>query len=228
MNCPGGILIYKDKPRSYKELPLNFQKRFSKRVRQFINNKEFDGRKDLIVTKKMKLLISATAIRLTFGYKTDYLINGLDKIIIYPEEYYSNFTKTYNKGETNPQGIVVFSWKDFVEGLNIENDNINLGFHELAHAFIIENINNSQPNNEFDLFYEQLGNAMNQTNLIEEAKNINFFREYAYTNKMEFIACCIETFFESSEDFKNKLPQLYEIICGMLNQDPIKIKQSYC
>ncbi|MFA6922686.1 MAG: zinc-dependent peptidase [Bacteroidales bacterium] len=203
----------------YRNLPKILQKKFSRRVREFIEKKNFEGRKELEVTNEMKLQISATAIMLTFGFEKDYLLSGLETIIIYPEDFFSNSTKTYNKGETNMDGVVVFSWKDFLDGFKDEHDNINLGLHELAHAFVLENKYIETLSECFDINYERLGEMMVESNLIEKTKELKFFREYAYANKMEFIACAIETFFESPEVFKKELPELYNVIAGMLNQD---------
>ncbi|MDD5570793.1 MAG: zinc-dependent peptidase [Bacteroidales bacterium] len=211
-------LIYR-KFKYYRNLKERKQRQFSRRVREFIKKKNFEGRKNLEVTNEMKLQISATAIMLTFGYEKDYLMSGLETFIIYPEEFYSNNTKTYNKGETNMEGIVVFSWKDFTEGFKDERDNINLGFHELAHAFILESKYKEPFKEFFDENYEHLGKMMVDGDIVEKARELNFFREYAYTNKMEFIACAVETFFESPENFKKELPELYHVIAGMLNQD---------
>jgi MtfA peptidase len=41
------------------------------------------------------------------------------------------------------------------------------------------------------------------------------------TNYQEFWAVCIETFFERSSDFKDRLSELYTALCTLLNQDPL-------
>jgi hypothetical protein len=44
---------------------------------------------------------------------------------------------------------------------------------------------------------------------------------YAATNYQEFWAVCVETFFERASSFKNQLPELYDSLCTLLNQDPL-------
>lgn len=51
----------------------------------------------------------------------------------------------------------------------------------------------------------------------------HFFRTYAFHNKMEFFAVAVEHFFETPACFKNDIPELYKIMCQMLNQDPTVI-----
>jgi Mlc titration factor MtfA (ptsG expression regulator) len=56
------------------------------------------------------VLIAATFVMLTFGMR-HYLIDVFDKIIIYPQPYFSTI-KEYHKGEFNPgMKLLVFSWK---------------------------------------------------------------------------------------------------------------------
>ncbi|MFA6925126.1 MAG: zinc-dependent peptidase [Bacteroidales bacterium] len=45
------------------------KKKFIKRVFYFMKNKKFEGRGGVMVTDNMKILISASAVQLTFGFK---------------------------------------------------------------------------------------------------------------------------------------------------------------
>jgi hypothetical protein len=47
-----------------------------------------------------------------FGMR-HYLIDVFDKIIIYPQPYFSTITQEYHKGEFNRNETLVFSWKIF-------------------------------------------------------------------------------------------------------------------
>ncbi|WP_410603855.1 zinc-dependent peptidase, partial [Bacillus sp. SIMBA_008] len=44
-----------------------------------------------------------------------------------------------------------------------------------------------------------------------------YFREYAYTNKFEFLAVILEHFFETPEIFKREFPELYLNVKTMIN-----------
>jgi len=118
----------------YSKLTSKEQKAFEHRVLQFIKYHRFVGREDLLVTERMQLLIAATAVMITFGFKR-YLLSRFENILVYPQHYFSNITQQFHKGEANPTyRTLVFSWEDFEEGIKIEDDNLNLGIHELTHA----------------------------------------------------------------------------------------------
>ena len=120
----------------YRTLSAKRKTYFEHRLVQFVKTKEFIGRDGFIVTPDVELLLGATAVMLTFGMKYFY-IKILERIIIYPGEFYSTVSDDYHKGEFNPKlNAIVFSWKDFLQGFKIENDNLNLGIHEFTHAIL--------------------------------------------------------------------------------------------
>ncbi len=83
---------------------------------------EIAGRQNFEVTRDMELLISATAVQLTFGWRKYYL-SMFKRIFVFPPAYYNRFTKNYHKGETSPQGVVILSWDSFKKGHAIPDDN---------------------------------------------------------------------------------------------------------
>ena len=82
----------------------------------FIENHQFIGR-SVVLTRKMELLVAASAIKLSFGLN-DFLYRVFKTIIIYPTIYPSTVTGKLHKGESNPKlGVIVFAWDCFLEGL---------------------------------------------------------------------------------------------------------------
>jgi Mlc titration factor MtfA (ptsG expression regulator) len=193
---------------------------FEHRIHCFINHYKFEG-KDIIVTHEMKLIIAGTYIMLTFGMRR-YLIELFENIIIYPTSYYSVINEEYHKGEYNPRAkAVVFSWEDFLSGHQIK-DNINLGLHEFAHVLHFNSRKSTDPNAIifFDEFTE-VEKYFDDENLKEEIRQKQYFREYAYTNKFEFLAVIFECFFETPEVFKEEFPELFEHVKIMINYQSI-------
>ncbi|MFD0777393.1 zinc-dependent peptidase [Flavobacterium myungsuense] len=95
------------------------------------------------MTKEVQILISATYIMLTFGMRK-FIVDVFDKIIVYPDEYFSTHSEQYYKGEFNPRmKVVAFSWKHFEESFEIDNDNLNLGIHEFSHVIHHHSIRNN-------------------------------------------------------------------------------------
>src|SRR5690606_1678772 len=102
--------------------------------------KRFIPRNVAEVTIEAKVLIAACAVQLTFGLPDIYL-QHFNKILVYPDDYYSSITKRFHKGEVNPMfGIIVISWQSFIDGYIYTHDAKNLGLHEMAHALRLENI----------------------------------------------------------------------------------------
>ena len=201
----------------YKQLKPKYKRYFEHRIANFINTYEFVGR-DISVTEEMKVTIAGTAIMLTFGMR-DYLNPLFKRIIIFPDIYYSDQTENYHKGEFNPRlESIVFSWKHFKEGIEITNDNLNLGLHEFTHAFHIHSLKSDKATAV--LFNESLQNlfkVVSNPQLKEQLINSGFLRDYAYENQFEFVAVLLEYFFESPQEFKSKFPSIFIKVKHMIN-----------
>ncbi|MBP9848507.1 MAG: zinc-dependent peptidase [Flavobacterium sp.] len=201
----------------YKQLKPKYKRYFEHRIANFINTYEFVGR-DISVTEEMKVTIAGTAIMLTFGMR-DYLNPLFKRIIIFPDIYYSDQTENYHKGEFNPRlESIVFSWKHFKEGIEITNDNLNLGLHEFTHAFHIHSLKNDKATAV--LFNESLQNlfkVVSNPQLKEQLITSGFLRDYAYENQFEFVAVLLEYFFESPQEFKSKFPSIFLKVKHMIN-----------
>lgn len=204
----------------YNALPENSKRIFSKRVARFIHIKQFIPRNMRHITEEMKVLISASAIQLTFGLPNVYL-SYFTYILVYPDTYYSDITKKYHKGEVNPRHkAIVLSWKAFVEGY-MKDEGLNLGLHEMAHALHLENCIR---NHEFDFLPSAALNAWDQA-ANEEIEKIrsggSFFRLYGSTDAYEFFAVAVENFFERPKELNDYSPKLYSLLSEILNQNPL-------
>jgi Mlc titration factor MtfA (ptsG expression regulator) len=212
--------------RYYQSLSAGNKGKFERKVCNFLYSKRFIPRNIDEVTIEAKILIAASAVQLTFGLPNIYL-QHFDKILVYPNEYYSSITKQYHKGEVNPRfGIIVLSWKNFVEGYIKPDDSVNLGLHEMAHALRLENIIR---HSEYKFFDEGLISTFDKyaqricRNLKDYA---NIFRPYACRDEHEFFSVAIENFFERSELFRKQVPELYAILTRLLGQDPLKLSEA--
>ena len=202
----------------YQKLSPKLKKHFEHRVATFINKFPFFGKEGLQVTDQMKVLIASTAIMLTFGMR-NYLFTIIDKIIIYPDVYYSKVNDNYHKGEFNPRmKAIVFSWKHFLEGYAISNDNLNLGLHEFSHVLHFQGqINSDTSATIFTATYEEIMEQVKRPNNYKRLVESNYFRIYAFTNQFEFIAVILEHFFETPTQFQREFPELFEKVKVMIN-----------
>ena len=203
----------------YKRLSNKEQLIFKHRLSVFINSKEFVGRENLEVTSEMRVLISATAVMITFGFR-NYNLPIINTILVYPKSFYSNQNQQLHKGEVNPRlSVIALSWEDFRHGFDIENDNLNLGIHEFAHAI---HLNSYRNNDVSSLIFRDGFNELKSFLKSNELKRqqlitTKYFREYAYTNEFEFAAVLIECFIETPDEFKSNFPTLYNYVKQMLN-----------
>lgn len=216
-----------DQIKYYRQLSDFDKKQFNHRVKKFIKKKEFIGREGLEVTREMELIIAAKAIMLSFGFGK-YELYDFSKILVYPSDYYSRITGNYHKGEVNPRGIIVLSWQHIEEGISDATDNLNLGIHEFAHAYLneAESIDdNNEGYGEPSMIHNRdaLYRLFRNDRVNNELREASIFREYAFTNHYEFFAVACEHFFETPRKLKQSSPEVYHVISKMLNQDTSKM-----
>lgn len=216
--APDQEFILRQKFQFYKKLSDQQKIYFHHRIACFIEKYQIIPREDFKVNKEVETLIAATYVMLTFGMRR-YLVTAFDKIIIYPEQYLSTQSQEYFKGEFNPRmKAVVFSWKDFIEGYEINNDNLNLGIHEFSHVVHFNSMKNNDASSlTFRKYYTQLHKEVNHPPNKERLIESEYFRIYAYTNQYEFVSVIIEHYFETPNEFKSKFPELFQNVSRMLN-----------
>lgn len=195
------------------------QQRFAERTRFFIINKKFISSDGFEITDEARVLLAATLAQLTFGFDS-YDIPGFKIFHLYPDAFYSRMLNAEVKGLTVGKTKVMLSWPHFLDGINVTNDKLNVGLHELAHSLWLNRIEAIQSLNEFK-HYQVL--ALGELIRLRKSSDIEFLREYAAANLEEFWACSVECFFEAPVEFKNQLPELYTKMVEMLRQDTAQL-----
>jgi Mlc titration factor MtfA (ptsG expression regulator) len=200
------------------------KEKFVDRLFTFMLNKEFKGRNGLVVTEEMRVLISASAIQLTFGLDS-YKLESLQIIFIFPDTFHLSSTSPEYKGATTSH-FMYLSWKAFQEGYRTGDDNLNLGLHEMTHALKLT----LHLGHRFDKlfaarmeYWEEL--VSRQFKKLSTTKT--FLRSYSRANTEEFFAVCVEAFFESPEKFKRELPEIFQLLTFLLNQDVLNKTRDY-
>lgn len=206
----------------YRSLSPKSQKLFRRRIGVFLKGRNFHGRDGLAITEEMKVMIAASAVIITFGLD-HFVFETFKNIFVYPRSFTSTTTGNEHKGETHPAGAVVFSWFDFLYGLEKEEDNINLGLHEFTHVFILELTKGNIPDKLLVQDFLELKNAMFKPHVREEIMSRGYLREYGNENFMEFMSVCIESYFETPQEFKLTLPAIYNHLSKMLNQNTYQL-----
>jgi MtfA peptidase len=216
-----GVQVLHGQFKFYRNLSEAQKKYFRHRVQAFIDTYKFAGRQGQHITEDMKIKIAGTYVMLTFGMRA-YLTSLFETIIVYPD-IYESFNGAWHEGEFNP-GVkaVVFSWKHFQEGIDFDTNNLNLGLHEFTHVLHMAALNR-----ELGISGELFGDTMLKIFTYsayepnrDRIQNTGYLRDYAYTNKHEFMAVILEHFFETPAQFRQQLPELYGMVSTMINFRP--------
>lgn len=210
----------------YKQLTHDGKAKFVNRLVDFISSKTFVGMENLTITENIKILISASAIQLTFGLE-NYRLAYFTTIQIYPRYFHSKLFRTDLKGGASEKGVLLFSWQDFLKGYEIPDDKYNLGLHEMAHALKLNVLKGEDFDAKFSFYLDNWLEIGSKEFFRINKKNESFLRAYGGRNMYEFFAVCVEHFFEAPSEFKKRLPDIYNHLCFLLNQDPTNIPGDY-
>ncbi|MBC7524319.1 MAG: zinc-dependent peptidase [Flavobacterium sp.] len=202
----------------YKSLSDSKKRYFVHRVRCFLDTYKFISKEDFLITDEVMVLVSSTFVMLTFGMR-NFLFEELQTILIYPNYYFSTINNENHKGEFNPMmKAVVFSWADFLLGLDVKNDNLNLGIHEFTHLLHYHSLKIENESTQIFLKqFKKINEILEDQSFRNKLINSDYFRVYAYTNQFEFLAVIIEHYFETPNLFQQQFPDLYTNVSRMLN-----------
>lgn len=202
----------------FNELSLELKQRFVNRVHHFIRNKQFHYI-GLEPKEEIPVLTAASAVQVTFGLKS-YLMLHFRNIYILADAYRMDNDEELYIGHVAPEGIYL-SWKHFLFGYSDNLDNINVAVHEMSHALLFNNyFAKYGVDKNFRANYEKFSTTTGPILADVITKRQSYLRNYALTNIHEFWAVSVEAFFENPTDLKLNMPQLYEALCRVLNQDP--------
>ncbi len=211
----------------YRKLSKKGRQKFISRLLHLIQKKEFVGYHDLEIDFEMKVVVLSAHVQLTYGFNR-FSLPMFKRYILYPEQFYSRYFDSNLKGLTG-RGFVTLSWKDTLHGFQEEDDNLNLAIHEISHAVVI----NFQKHGKDDFLISNMF-AQKQDEILahfirlgELRHQHTYLRDYAFTNENEFIAVCIEHFFETPMEFQSRLPNLYSNLVNLLRQNPLNVTNDY-
>ncbi|UZO82532.1 zinc-dependent peptidase [Aquimarina sp. ERC-38] len=215
---PKAYKNYLSENKFYVRLSKKEKRYFEHRLTKFLKATRFVGREGLLINDKKRVQVAAIVIQLTFGMR-NYMLDYVETIILYPTSFYSILNKTKNNGEFNPRSrALALSWEHFNNGKWHPEEGVNLGIHEITHALHYDAMKSSNISSE--LFYDtflELEQYLSSKKVRTDIVDTKILREYAYTDKFEFLAVLIEVFMETPEKLKKKLPVVYAYVVQMLN-----------
>lgn len=203
----------------FNDLPHDLKLRFVSRTYQFKGGKKFHF-VGIEESDDAAILVSASAIQVTFGLK-NYMMSYFKDIYILSDAYQMDNEEELYIGHVAPDGIYL-SFKHFLYGYAQKNDNVNVAVHEMAHALLYNNFFAQYgTDSHFRLNYEKFSSSTGPILANVIANRRSYLRSYAFSNLHEFWAVSVEAFFENPAGLKLHMPELYEALCRVLNQDPI-------
>ena len=203
----------------FNDLPEDQKLRFVKRVYRFRESKKFHFI-GLENHDDVPILVSASAVQVTFGLK-NYQLAHFSDIYILADAYHMDNDDELYIGHVAPEGIYL-SWKHFLYGYAHKHDNINVAVHEMAHALLYNNFFAQYGiDSHFRLNYEKFSSSTGPILADVITRRQSYLRNYAFSNLHEFWAVSVEAFFENPKGLKDNMNELYEALCRVLNQDPL-------
>ena len=203
----------------YNRLGLEEQRKFLFRTYLFKKSKHFHYI-EVEESAEMPILISAVAVQLTFGLDK-FMLNFFEDIFVLRDDYHYGFYSKPFMGHVDQSGIYL-SWDNFMQGLNGQTPNCNVGLHEMGHALAYVNfITQTEEDKYFKKEFLNFSKVARPIFASMQEGGKNMLGDYAGTNYHEFWAVAVEMFFENPIQCKHELPDLYEAMCRVLNQDPL-------
>lgn len=193
--------------------------KFLSRLNDFLQQKSFVIH-DKSGFREMPILLSATAVMLSFGLDL-YTLPFYHFIHIFPAEFIGVVpTLRVLSGNVSGNNIHI-SWKHFLQGFQLPDDGQNVGLHEMAHAYYYQFLETGmKSDSRFTDHFPAFSTAGKIVFEKEKQSNTRFYSAYALTNFNEFWAESVEQFFERSVLLKKNYPELYTTMVALLNQDP--------
>lgn len=221
----------------YQKMTDADREKLERHIAWFLNEKRFIGCDGLILNESMKLIIAADACVLVLN-KPWPLYQNVKEILLYPSAYYApqtsrdsaglvSYHNTVRQGESWPGGTLVLSWHDVLEGNRLPSDGHNLVFHEFAHQLDQETGKTTgTPILAKEVDYKQWGRvfsrAYNQLKTHVAYNMPHVIHSYGATNEAEFFAVITETFLEKPSELRHYDPEIYSLLVGYYQFDPIK------
>lgn len=187
---------------------------------------KFEGKESLEVTLEMKVTVAASFAQVSFGLNS-FVPDYIHTVWIYPESFFVPEIGKELKGGITPNGFIAVSWKDLYEGYQKPYDGFNLGLHEVAHAFKIDAQHHQTEQDFFSFYINRWLELTHEEYTKIRAGFSSSLREYAGSSPHEFFAVCVEHFFEVPEAFHKELPDIFNHLCVLLNQNTLNRTGDY-
>ena len=219
----------------YNHLPDSLKTQLHGLVNVFLEEKEFKGCGDLVITDEIKISIAAQACMLLLNRKTSFF-RKLKTIYVYPHTYVAKQVsydgvmviegQSVRLGESWQNGPIVLAWDSVQGGARNIHDGRNVVLHEFSHQLDQEDGDaDGAPILEKRSCYRTWAHVLGEEYEALRDKTKRHRRsamnKYGATNPAEFFAVATETFFEKPKQMHKRQPELYEELKNYYKLDPL-------
>ncbi|MBO9701132.1 MAG: zinc-dependent peptidase [Sporocytophaga sp.] len=207
--------ILRKKNLFYKKLSTEYKSKFEQRVNHFLINKNIIDESGNDVSDEKKVTIAATFIQLTIGLRPVFLSN------------FNTITVSQKKSDwglkKGNKKVFKLSWTEFELGISNISDGYNPGLQLMAEALFEENLLETTGAAIFgeSAFRKWQTISKKQADFFINT-GLSQFKSYREVNKEKYFGASVVYFFEKPQDFKQRFPDMYKAMKGLLNQDTVK------
>lgn len=210
------------------------KRRFLELARTFLNQVEVTGLEGLIPTVSERAWLAASCALLFVG-RPDWPYppvlrvfvshKNFDERTMQPHER-GGFAGVYLNNGAYGRGSVSVTRKMIEHSFKEAKDGYHVGVHEFAHALdddrgTFDGVPQFLPR---ELAASWLSALQHTKTAARELRSI--LRDYAAKDDGETFAVAIESFFERPLELRAEAPKLYEILAGLLRQDPARLDEA--
>jgi Mlc titration factor MtfA (ptsG expression regulator) len=214
----------------YRQLQPEEKARFEQKLKNFFSNVTIEG-VHTNVSDLDKLLVASASVIPIMGLK-NWKYYNLKTVLLYPETFnrqeflQSGFEKDTlgMVGEGSMQQVMILSKPALHQGFRNEYSNSNTGIHEFVHLLDKEDGEmNGLPESLLEKNLVSKWNEVVSVNLELIAKGQSDINSYALTNRAEFFAVVSEYFFNDAANFRERHPDIFEMLVKIFHQNPLEL-----
>lgn len=219
----------------YARLPSALREQLHGHIQVLLDEKDFHGASDFVVTDAMRLIIAAQASLLLLNRPVEYF-PMLRSIVLHPGVFVVN-RETWDasgvhhserqvlSGESWERGQLVLSWDDSLAGGMNSEDGYNVVLHEFAHQLDLESgavngmpgLHSAARRQAWTITFSA---AYADHRARVDAHTNTWLDPYAASSPAEFFAVITEAFYELPQAVQAQYPQVFTQLCNYYRVDP--------
>lgn len=193
----------------YRKLSPHLQYAFEEKLAHFMYSKTFIGVGDVVITDKMRVLISAYSAQLTMGM-SDFYFKILHKVVVHRSRFYSPGQKKMVAWELRNQDEIHLSWYHLYMGASKDQEGHQYALAIMSNILMREN----RLYHKFDLFEDR--NEATYLQVKDKAdvahKRTNLYVKEELLNRERFLEASLVKFFTKPRELFNFYPILFKKI----------------